>query len=148
MTFWGVAYLVGQLLSKEPALARTPLISIVDDDLSVREATTSLLEAHGYVTAAFDSAEAFLGSERIEDTSCLVTDLCMPGVNGIDLQRRLSSSGHRIPTIVITAHSDEYMHAAALQCGALALLLKPVSEQQLVSCLEGALQAGRAGAAQ
>jgi FixJ family two-component response regulator len=133
---------------KVSTLAATSLISIVDDDLSVREATTSLLEANGYVTAAFGSAEEFLRSERLKDTCCLVTDLCMPGVNGVDLQRRLSSAGHSIPTIVITAHSDGHMHAAALRCGALALLLKPVSEQQLISCLEGALQAGRSGAAQ
>jgi FixJ family two-component response regulator len=69
-------------------LTNNPLVSIIDDDLSVREATTSLLESHGYLTASFASAEEFLGSERLQDTSCLVTDVRMPGVSGVDLQRR------------------------------------------------------------
>jgi FixJ family two-component response regulator len=128
---------------KEAALAKKPLISIVDDDPFVLEATTSLLESHGYVTASFGSAQAFLQSSHLQDTSCLVTDLHMPELSGVELQHRLSRAGHRIPTIVITAHCDDYMHAAALKSGALALLTKPVSEARLISCLERALQLGR-----
>lgn len=127
-------------------MATTPLISIIDDDPFVLEATTSLLESHGYVTAAFASAEEFLRSEHLADTSCLVTDLHMPEVSGVELQHRLTRAGHRIPTIVITAHSDEHMHVAALKSGALALLTKPVSEQRLMACLQSALQLGRAEA--
>lgn len=121
-------------------MVKSPLVSIVDDDLSVREATTSLLESHGYDTAAFASAEEFLGSERLRDTSCLVTDVRMPGVSGVDLQRRLLNAGHRIPTIFMTAYPEEHMRAAALDGGALAFLSKPVSEERLISCLEGALE--------
>jgi FixJ family two-component response regulator len=129
--------------STRTSLVKNPLVSIIDDDLSVREATTSLLESHGYLTAAFASAEEFLGSERLQDTSCLVTDVRMPGVNGIDLQRRLLDAGHRIPTIFMTAYPEEHMRAAALDAGALAFLAKPVSEERLISCLEGALEKGR-----
>lgn len=125
------------------SLVKNPLVSIIDDDLSVREATTSLLESHGYLTVAFASAEEFLGSDRLQDTSCLVTDVRMPGVNGLDLQRRLLDAGHRIPTIFMTAYPEEYMRAAALHAGALAFLAKPLSEERLISCLEGAL--GRSG---
>ena len=124
-------------------MVKIPLVSIVDDDLSVREATTSLLEAHGYVTATFASAEEFLGSERLQDTSCLVTDVRMPGVSGVDLQRRLLSAGHHIPTIFVTAYPEEHMRAAAFQGGAFAFLTKPVSEELLISCLEGALEKSR-----
>jgi len=121
-------------------LAKNSLVSIIDDDLSVREATTSLLESHGYLTATFASAEEFLGSERLQDTFCLVTDVRMPGVNGVDLQRRLIDAGHRIPTIFMTAYPEEHLHAAALDGGALAFLSKPVNEERLISCLQGALE--------
>jgi FixJ family two-component response regulator len=129
-----------ELARKRGVVARVPLISIVDDDLSVREATASLLEAHGYVTAAFGSAEEFLGSELIDATSCLVTDLRMTGLSGIELQRRLHEAGHRIPTIIMTAYPDEHMRTAALQGGALGYLAKPVNEDCLISSLEGALR--------
>ena len=79
------------------------LVSIVDDDNAVREATSDLLESHGYTTAVFASAEEFLLSGQLEDTVCLVTDLRMPGASGIELQQRLIDGGHRIPTIVVTA---------------------------------------------
>ena len=125
-------------------MARVPLISIVDDDLSVREATASLLESHGYATAAFASAEEFLRSELIDTTCCLVTDLRMTGLSGIELQRRLHDAGHRIPTIIMTAYPEEHMRKAALQGGALGYLAKPVSEDCLISYLEGALR-GRHG---
>jgi FixJ family two-component response regulator len=128
-------------------VAKVPLISIVDDDLSVREATTSLLEAHGYVTAAFASAEEFLRSELIDTTCCLVTDLRMTGLNGVELQRRLYDAGHHIPTIFVTAYPEEHMRAAALQGGALGFLSKPVSEDCLISYLEDALRGRRAGGA-
>lgn len=120
-------------------LVQTSLISIIDDDMAVLEATTSLLESHGYVTAAFTSAEEFLQSPLFADTKCLVTDVRMPGINGIDLQERLIHAGHRIPTIVMTAHVDEHVRAAALKWGALAFLSKPVNAERLISCLERTL---------
>jgi FixJ family two-component response regulator len=120
-------------------LAKDPLISIVDDDHSVREATTGLLESHGYIIAAFASAEEFLRSEQLEVTSCVVTDVRMAGLNGVEMQRRLTDAGHRIPTIFVTAYPEEHMRAAALKGGAAAYLTKPVSEERLISCLQGAL---------
>jgi len=119
------------------SLAQALLISVVDDDLSIREATTGLLEAHGYATAAFASAEEFLRSDLIDGTSCLLTDVRMPGLSGVELQRRLHHTGRRIPTIFMTAHAEEHMRAAALKGGALAFLCKPVSEERLISCLQG-----------
>ena len=128
-------------------MAQTSLISIVDDDMAVLEATTSLLEAHGYATAAFRSAQEFLQSPQVGDTRCLVTDVRMPGVSGIDLQEQLIGAGHRIPTIVMTAHADEHVREAALKRGALAFLTKPVSVDLLISCLKSALAVhGAAGA--
>jgi FixJ family two-component response regulator len=120
-------------------LTKVALISIVDDDLSVREATAGLLEAHGYVTAAFASAEEFLASELIDDTACLVTDVRMTGLGGVELQRRLVEAGRRIPTILMTAFPEEHTRAAAMRFGAFGFLSKPVSEERLISCLQAAL---------
>jgi FixJ family two-component response regulator len=121
-------------------LSKVPLISVIDDDDAVREATISLLESHGYGTAGFASAAEFLRSNEIETTSCLVTDVRMPGMNGIDLQRRLEHSGRSIPTIFMTAYPEEHLRNAALKGGAFGFLTKPVSEQRLMSCLAGALE--------
>jgi FixJ family two-component response regulator len=128
-------------------LAQTFLVSIVDDDTSVLEATASLLESYGYATAAFTSAQEFLQSPRVVDTTCLVTDVRMPGVSGIELQDRLINSGHEIPTIVISAHGDEHVREAALKRGALAFLTKPVTADRLIACLKNALAARDAAVA-
>jgi len=127
-------------------VAKVPLISIVDDDVSVREATTSLLEAHGYATATFVSAEEFLGSQQIDSTSCILTDLRMTGLSGIELQGRLRDAGHRIPIIVMTAYPEEHTRAAALRGGALGFLSKPVSAELLISHVEDALKGDASGA--
>lgn len=121
-------------------MANPPLISIVDDDSSTREATTGLLEAYGYTAVAFASAEEFLGSEQLASTSCLVTDVRMTGLSGIDLFRRLHNIGYRIPTIFMTAHPEDHVRATALKMGARCFLTKPVKEERLISCLEGALR--------
>lgn len=126
-------------------MAKPHLISIVDDDQSVREATTSLLEAHGYAAAEFASAEEFLRSGLIDATSCLVTDVRMTGLSGVELQRRLNEAGRRIPTIFVTAYLEQHVRAAAMKEGAHGFLGKPVSEERLISCLEDALHADLAG---
>jgi FixJ family two-component response regulator len=118
------------------------LVSIVDDDEPVREATSNLLESYGYVTATFASADEFLQSDHVDKTACLVTDLRMPGTNGIELQQRLRETGRRIPTIVVTAHPEEHMRRAAMNIGALAFLAKPVSDERLLSYLEIAFARG------
>lgn len=107
----------------------------------------SLLEAYGYTAAAFASAEEFLGSEQLARTSCLVTDVRMTGLSGIELYRHLLSVGYRIPTIFVTAHPEAHVRTAALDLGARCFLTKPVREESLISCLEGALGAHCRGSA-
>jgi len=122
------------------------VICIVDDDESVREATKGLLEARGYSAEAFSGAEEFLQSGHVEDTLCLITDVRMPGLTGIELQRRLLDIGHRIPVIFITAMEDERTRLQALKAGAYGFLSKPFSEEGLIQCLVAALRPTVAGA--
>ena len=112
------------------------MISIVDDDHSVREATRSLLRSHGYAVATFASAEEFLQSGLVRDISCLISDVRMAGLSGLELQRLLIDAGHRIPIIFMTAFPEEGARAAALEGGAHGFLTKPFSEHSLLSCLE------------
>jgi FixJ family two-component response regulator len=115
-------------------------VAVVEDDESVREATTHLLRLLGYATASFTSAEDFLKSGRVRDTACLITDVKLPGMSGIELQSRLIVEGHHIPIIFITAFYDETIHARALENGAIAYLSKPLQEQSLITCLDQALK--------
>src|SRR4051812_2425779 len=101
------------------------MISIVDDDESVRETTKGLIRSLGYVAATFASAEDFLGSGRVQETACLISDVQMPGMSGIDLQSRLIADGHRLPVIFITAFPETRARAQALLRGALGFLSKP-----------------------
>ena len=118
---------------------RTPVISIVDDDQVVREATADLIEALGYEAITFASAEEFLDSAQLEGTACLITDLQMPGVDGLELQRRLTATGYTTPIIFITAFPKERARDSALQAGAVAFLVKPFEEASLVNSIETAL---------
>ena len=115
------------------------MIAIVDDDKSVRASMASLVRSLGYNHAAFDSAEEFLKSGKISDTSCLITDVQMPGLTGIDLQERLIAKGHRIPVIFLTGHPDENVRARAMKAGAICFLTKPCNGDHLLGCLEKAL---------
>jgi FixJ family two-component response regulator len=119
------------------------LISIVDDDESIREATKGLVRSLGYEAATFSSAEEFLQSDSVDSTSCLIADVQMPGLSGIDLQRWLIARGTRMPTIFITAYPEESSRARAMKAGAAGFLAKPFSEESLVRCLDSAL--GRSG---
>jgi FixJ family two-component response regulator len=101
------------------------LIAIVDDDEDMREATKSLVLSVGYNASTFGSADEFLKSEQVHDTSCLITDLNMPGLSGIELQDHLVARGHRIPTIVITGYPDDSVRARAMKAGAVDFLVKP-----------------------
>ena len=118
-----------------------PMIAIVDDDEGVREATKGLVRSIGYNASTFASAEDFLKSERIHDASCLITDLQMPGLSGIDLQDRLITQGHRIPIIFITAYPEESVRARATKAGAAGFLSKPYYPDHLIGCLDKALKA-------
>lgn len=122
-------------------MSRVPVIAIVDDDESFRRATTSFVRSLGYGTAAFDSAEAFLKSDRIDDADCLITDVQMPGMTGIELQGQLNSQGHRLPIIFITAFPEMKVRAQALAGGAIGFLSKPFNDQGLIACLNKALVA-------
>jgi FixJ family two-component response regulator len=117
-----------------------PVISVVDDDQSVRKAISALVRSLGYAVATFASAEDFLGSDRVEDTSCLITDVQMPGLSGVELQSRLMADGRRIPIIGIAALLEESIRAQMLEAGAVGFLSKPFSDECLIDCLGTALK--------
>jgi FixJ family two-component response regulator len=116
------------------------MISIVDDDKSVREAAKMLVRSLGYATATFASAEEFLESGRLCDTACLITDVQMPGMSGVDLQSHLTASGHGTPVIFVTAYPEESIRDRALDAGAFGFLSKPFSEESLIACLDKAME--------
>ena len=115
------------------------LIAIVDDEEPVRNATKSLVRSLGYHASTFGSADDFLKSEQVHDTSCLITDVQMPGLNGIDLQDRLIARGDRIPIIFITAYPDETIRSRALDAGAVCFLGKPFDVRTFIECLHKAV---------
>ena len=121
-------------------MANLPLISIVDDDESVRESLSGLIRSVGFGAMVFGSAEEFLSSNRLLDTDCLILDVRMPGMNGLELQRRLAASHMSIPVIFITAHGDEEARVRALNGGAVEYLLKPFSEEALLTAIATALK--------
>ena len=115
------------------------IISVVDDDVSVREAIESLIKSVGLNALTFQSAEEFLSSNHAEDTACLILDVRMPGIGGLELQRRLAADGYRIPVIFISAHSDDQVRAQAIGAGAVDFLFKPFREEALVDAVHAAL---------
>ena len=120
------------------------IISIVDDDASFRETTKCLVKLMGYATAAFASAEDFLKSERLRDSSCLITDVQMPGMDGVELQGRLIADGHSLPVIFMTAFPEATVGARVLKKGACGYLSKPLDEERLLTCLTKALNSREA----
>jgi FixJ family two-component response regulator len=118
---------------------RLQVISIVDDDASVRAATDNLLRSLGYTVNTFVSAEEFLRSAHVNDTSCVIADVQMPGMSGVDLQAWLRAQGHRVPFIFITAFPEESIRARALKAGAVCFLTKPFDRLTLIRCLDTAL---------
>lgn len=117
-----------------------PLVSIVDDDESVRESLPDLLREFGFDVRAFASAEAFLASDAIDLTRCLVLDIAMPGMSGPDLQRELKRRGIRIPIVFVTAHADAAVRDRLMEDGAAECLFKPFSPTELVDTLTATLQ--------
>jgi FixJ family two-component response regulator len=118
---------------------KVPVISIVEDDPSVREATKDLIRWLGYSVATFANAEEYLGSDRVQDTSCLIADVQMPGMSGADLQDRLIADGRHTPMIFMTAFPDPKVRARVLQAGACGFLTKPFNDDTLIDCLNKAL---------
>jgi FixJ family two-component response regulator len=121
-------------------MANLPLISVVDDDDSVRESLQGLIRSVGFAVAVFASAEEFLSSDDLHNTDCLILDVRMPGMNGLDLQRQLRTTHHQIPVVFITAHGDEEARQRALNGGAVGYLLKPFSEEALLIAIAAALK--------
>ena len=117
-------------------------IAVVDDDESVRESLPDLIGVFGHRAEAFSSAEAFLASDLLDDTKCLVLDIAMPGMSGIELQRELTQQRRRIPIIFITAHGDERTCEDLRESGSVECLLKPFTDIALLDALNALLQAG------
>lgn len=116
------------------------LVSVVDDDESVRESLPDLLKEFGFEARGFSSAEEFLSSDWANRTGCLILDIAMPGMTGLDLQREMNLRGQKVPIIFITAQSDWAVRARALEKGAAGFLLKPFSDTDLLAAVNAALR--------
>lgn len=123
-------------------MVSAPLITVVDDDESVREALPDLLREFGFTVEAFSSAEEFLASDAAGRTGCLVLDIKMPGMSGLDLQRELTRRRVAIPIVFITAHGDETLRPRLIAGGAVDCLLKPFSETALLAAVNAAVGRG------
>jgi FixJ family two-component response regulator len=124
----------------EGCVAKRPLISIIDDDASVREGTVDLLEAIGFAAEAFEGASDFLNSDCVNGTSCLIADVRMPGISGLELHDRLVETGKTIPTILLTAYPNGRDRERALRAGVVCYLAKPYSEDDLLACIRSAME--------
>src|SRR5580658_3716714 len=120
--------------------AKAKMVSIVDDDDLMRAALQGLLKSAGLPAQSFASAEEFLSSGNQHDTACLITDIRMPGMSGLELQAKLNADHCRIPTIFITAHGDEKMRMQALRAGAVEFLTKPFNDEALLESVRAALE--------
>ena len=125
---------------KPPLMRERSLVSVVDDDESVRESLPDLLREFGFAAEAFSSAEAFLASDVVGETSCLLLDIGLPGMSGPDLREELLRRRHEIPVVFITARADESVRARLLGEGAVECLFKPFSETALLDALNTALR--------
>lgn len=125
---------------REDADRERALVAVVDDDESVRESLPDLLNEFGFQTRAFSSAEQFLSSGSLEQTRCLILDVVMQGMTGLELQRKLNDGERRIPIIFITAQKDREIQDRALEQGAVSFLFKPFSDTALLDALKKAVQ--------
>jgi FixJ family two-component response regulator len=116
------------------------LLSVVDDDESVRESLPDLLREFGFAVRVFSSAEAFLESDVMDQTTCLILDVAMPGMSGPDLQRELLNRNRKIPIVFLTAHADEAMRHRLVERGAVECLFKPFNETALLDAIHKALR--------
>ena len=129
--------------SWKAAMPTRPLISIVEDDQPFRESMRKLITSLGYTVEAFPSAADFLASPFLTATACLVTDVQMPGMTGVELHRHLVDAGYAMPTIIVTAYPDEVVRRRALNDGVVCYLCKPVDDDHLERCLRSALESGK-----
>jgi FixJ family two-component response regulator len=125
-------------------MPKASLVSVVEDDRFFRESMRRLMRSLGYSVEAFPTAADFLASPRLAETVCLIADVHMPAMTGLELHRRLIEAGYAIPTILITAYPDEDVRARALKDGVVGYLRKPIDQEQLLRCVRAALRAGDA----
>ena len=130
-----------QDLPSGTGMSKAPLISIIDDDALARDGIRELVESLGYNAVTFKSAEHFLGSDWVAATTCLITDVQMPGLDGLELQEALRSQGRHMPVILITAYPNEKQRSRALNGEAVGVLSKPFNEESLIRCLTAAIKA-------
>ena len=128
---------------REGKLSKEPLISIVDDDQSVLQSLGSLMRSLGYTVAVFPSAIEFLESPKLDQTACLISDIHMPVMTGVELYRRLTEQGRSIPMILITAYPDDNVRARVLSAGVVGYLGKPFRDDDILQYVESALQRGK-----
>ena len=121
-------------------MRKEPVISIIDDDRFVRDSLKRLMKSFGYIAAAYPSAGDFIKSSQLEETSCLIADVHMSGMTGVELYEDLIKTGHSIPTILITAYPDDRVRTRAIEKGVLAYLVKPFSETDLTRYVRFALE--------
>ncbi len=121
-------------------MARAPLIAIVDDDDSLRSSLGNLLRSVGLRVQEFASANAFLGWHDVRETACLILDVRMPGMNGLELQRHIAGANWRLPIVFITSHADDDARSSALAAGAVGFLYKPFREQAILDAIDAALR--------
>jgi FixJ family two-component response regulator len=126
-------------------LSAISVISVIDDDASVRVAIDNLLSSHGYRVHTFASAEESLQSARLNESSCVVADVQMPGMSGVDLLSHMHAQGHATPFIFITAFPEESVRARALRAGAICFLAKPFAGPALIDCVEAAVDRNHGG---
>jgi FixJ family two-component response regulator len=126
-------------------LSTRSVISVIDDDASVRAATNNLLSSHGYIVHTFASAEEFLQSAGLNESVCVIADVQMPVMSGLDLLTHMRGQGHTAPFIFITAFPEENVRARALKAGAICFLAKPFAAPVLIDCIETALDRQRGG---
>jgi FixJ family two-component response regulator len=137
-----IVELEAKFVELEAKLSKIPMIAIVDDDDSFRNATMSFIRSLGYAVVQFASADAFLKSNRLHDTDCLISDVQMPGMNWVELQGKLIAQGHHLPIIFLTAFPEIKARAQALAAGATGFLAKPFNDEMLIRCLNEALVVG------
>ena len=121
-------------------MSKSPLVSVVEDDQFFRESMQRLMRSLGYVVDAFSSAADFLASPSLSETACLIADVHMPAMTGVELHRHLVAAGHAIPTILVTAYPNDADRTRSLNDGVVCYLRKPIDEQDLLRCLRAALE--------
>jgi FixJ family two-component response regulator len=121
-------------------MSRAPVIAIVDDDDSLRNSLANLLRSVGFRVRGFVSSDAFLSAQDVRETACLILDVRMPGMTGLELQQHIVAAHWRLPIVFVTSHADDDARARALETGAVAFLYKPFREQDLLDAIDTALR--------